>query len=329
MNNEKTGNLIAEMRKQLNLTQAQLAERICVSDKAVSRWETGRGFPDITSLEALANVLGISEAELIRGERISDSVSREQLNDVSAQSHVLMKDYLKTHRFRAALCGFLLAFAIIVSAIVHLFSPKYLPYDDNLINIELLDDGRVLALISEEASGYDIDKLTSSDSARNEVFISAYRTLWDSFSKSKGPQAVILGEQESIDDVYYYPSVDLDKLLYSRQDSGESSSYPLTLPRMIYGYWMVLTALFTAISLTVWALLRHKWYARILLKVAAAPLALLMAILLQLTGHFLEVYNAAYYFSGVVLTATAIWLIMYQLIDAAYENKRRKNAETE
>ena len=329
MNNEKTGNLIAEMRKQQNLTQAQLAEKICVSDKAVSRWETGRGFPDITSLEALAKVLEISEAELIRGERISDSISREQFNDVSAQNQMLMKDYLKTHRFRSALCGFLLALVIIVSATVHLFSPRYLSYDESLINIELLDDGRVLALISEEASGYNIDKLTSTDSSRNEVFISAYRTLWDSLAKHEGAQAVILGDQKSIDDVYYYPSVDTDILLYSRQGSGESPSYPLTLPRLIYNNWIVLSALMTAVSLTVWALLRHKWYARILLKVAAAPLALLMAIMLQLTGHFLEVYNAAYYFSGIVLTVTAIWLIMYQLIDAAYENKRRKNAETE
>ena len=46
MNNETTGKFITELRKQKNLTQAQLAEMIHVSDKADSRWETGSGYPD-------------------------------------------------------------------------------------------------------------------------------------------------------------------------------------------------------------------------------------------------------------------------------------------
>jgi transcriptional regulator with XRE-family HTH domain len=324
MNNEKTGNLIAEMRKQANLTQAQLAERICVSDKAVSRWETGRGFPDINSLEALADELGISEAELIRGERISDTVTKEQLNDVSHESHQLMKDYLKTNRIRAVLCGFLLAMIIIVSATVHLFAPRYLPYEESTVRVEQLADGRILALISEEASGYEINRVESADSGRSEVFISVYRTLWDNISGKKNAQAVILGGAQDVDDVYYYPSADADRLLYSRPGSGEGASYPISLPRLIYNYWLVLALVLTAAGLVVWALTRRKWYAKLMLKVAAVPAALLAAIPLQLIGHFTEVYNAAYYFSGIILTAAAIWLIMYQLIDKAYDKKRRE-----
>ena len=50
MNTEKTGKLIADLRKEKNLTQGELAELLHVSDKAISRWETGRGFPDINNL---------------------------------------------------------------------------------------------------------------------------------------------------------------------------------------------------------------------------------------------------------------------------------------
>ena len=64
MDANKTGKLISELRKKQGLTQAELAERLLVSDKAISRWETGKGYPDITNLEALAGVLGVSVGEI-------------------------------------------------------------------------------------------------------------------------------------------------------------------------------------------------------------------------------------------------------------------------
>lgn len=67
-----TGELIKKLREERKMTQAQLAERLNVSDKAVSKWETGRGYPDITLLEPLAAVLGLSVSELLAGESISN-----------------------------------------------------------------------------------------------------------------------------------------------------------------------------------------------------------------------------------------------------------------
>lgn len=68
MNSEKTGMLIAELRKQKNMTQKDLAKKLGVTDKAISRWETGRGYPDIEILSDLANVLSVSVNELLNGE---------------------------------------------------------------------------------------------------------------------------------------------------------------------------------------------------------------------------------------------------------------------
>ena len=62
------GKFIMERRKQLGMTQAELAEKINVTDKAVSRWERGLGFPDINTLEPLADALGIEVVELMRSE---------------------------------------------------------------------------------------------------------------------------------------------------------------------------------------------------------------------------------------------------------------------
>ena len=67
MNSEKTGSFIAELRKQKNMTQKELAKKLGVTDKAISRWETGRGYPDIEILPDLADVFSVSINELLNG----------------------------------------------------------------------------------------------------------------------------------------------------------------------------------------------------------------------------------------------------------------------
>lgn len=69
MEAKEFGRFIAGMRKEKKMTQAELAEKIHVTDKAVSRWERGLGFPDIQTIEPLAQALGISVLELMRSER--------------------------------------------------------------------------------------------------------------------------------------------------------------------------------------------------------------------------------------------------------------------
>ena len=67
-----TGTIIRELLEKRRMTQAQLAEVLSVSDKAVSRWETGRGYPDITLLEPIAGAFGVSVAELMSGVAVSN-----------------------------------------------------------------------------------------------------------------------------------------------------------------------------------------------------------------------------------------------------------------
>ena len=71
MDAKATGALIAQRRKQRALSQAELAERIHVTDKAVSRWETGRGMPGLDSLEPLSKALGLSVSELLSGRELT------------------------------------------------------------------------------------------------------------------------------------------------------------------------------------------------------------------------------------------------------------------
>lgn len=68
MDSTKTGRLIRTLRIKSGLTQKQLADRINVTDKAVSKWETGGGCPDISMISALAEVFGTDAASLLAGE---------------------------------------------------------------------------------------------------------------------------------------------------------------------------------------------------------------------------------------------------------------------
>lgn len=77
-----TGRFISELRKEKGLTQAELAEKLKVTDKAVSKWETGRSAPDVSLLIPLSENLGVTVTEILKGERISTEVLPEASNEV-------------------------------------------------------------------------------------------------------------------------------------------------------------------------------------------------------------------------------------------------------
>ncbi len=67
-----TGNVIKNLREKKHLTQKELAEKLLLSDKTISKWETDRGLPDISLISPLATILGVSVAELLMGEQIEN-----------------------------------------------------------------------------------------------------------------------------------------------------------------------------------------------------------------------------------------------------------------
>lgn len=73
MNQYVTGTMIRRLREGKKMTQLQLAEKLSVSDKAISKWETGRGYPDISLIEALADALDVSVIELFSGEDVRNT----------------------------------------------------------------------------------------------------------------------------------------------------------------------------------------------------------------------------------------------------------------
>ena len=82
MDAQKLGSFIATQRKELGLTQSDLAEKLHVTDKAISRWERGVGLPDINTIEPLATALNVSVLEVMKAELVVDAISEQDTTNV-------------------------------------------------------------------------------------------------------------------------------------------------------------------------------------------------------------------------------------------------------
>ncbi len=99
---EKFGTFVAELRKERNFTQLELAEKLFVSNKAVSKWERGMSLPDISLLEPLAEILDVTVTELLRGERQGaeplDVREAEELSAAAARLSAAERERRETQR---------------------------------------------------------------------------------------------------------------------------------------------------------------------------------------------------------------------------------------
>ena len=91
MDSKKIGKVIAKRRKEKRMTQGELAERLSVSNKTISKWETGAGLPDISILVDLASVLDISVDDLLKGKE------NKVQNTLYEKNFLIKKKYYKKY----------------------------------------------------------------------------------------------------------------------------------------------------------------------------------------------------------------------------------------
>lgn len=112
MNQIKIGKFIAEERKRKGYTQKQLSERLEISDKTISKWERGNGFPEVSLLLPLCNELEITVNELLSGERVSEEDYRkkaeENMVNLVREAHESKKKIILS----AMVCGYTIIAAV-------------------------------------------------------------------------------------------------------------------------------------------------------------------------------------------------------------------------
>lgn len=145
MDNQKTGGLIAQRRNELGLTQKQLAEQLHLSDRTVSRWERGVGFPEISLLEPLADALGLSVLELLRGERmeVPHETAEDTVRDAARTFGTRFKTSMK--RMRWALAALAVVAALFLCGVLRLWSLGYL---ERWVHSEEISASEALAVCS-------------------------------------------------------------------------------------------------------------------------------------------------------------------------------------
>lgn len=116
MNQEKIGKFIFTLRKEKNFTQQELADKIGVTDRAISKWENGRGMPDLSLMKPLCEELGITINELISGERISKDDYQVKLEETVFNTiNYSNKKIKKTNKiFKTIISGFLILISLLI-----------------------------------------------------------------------------------------------------------------------------------------------------------------------------------------------------------------------
>ena len=332
MDASKTGRFISELRREKNLTQAQLADALFVSDKAISRWETGKGFPDINNLEAIAKALDVSASELLKGERFGEEITEKDVEELTEGSFAIFKGAIKRAGMLNLLIGLLVSLVLITFVIVQLIAPMHIEGAGNALSMETLSDGRIVALLGEDVAGCYVEDLVEPDRDKSEFnsddvskLISCYDTLWYRWFVEKQQKFVVIGDESEIDRIYYYPGVSeervdaqgnirrslgFNELIYKSGDAGaDNHDGIMTLNRLVYNHWLVIGAGMGVLGILVYILFRKKRVGSIIFKVALLPIAFSLSIFLSLIGHRHQVYDAPHYFLGIVLLTILLYAL--------------------
>lgn len=330
MDAAKTGSFIAKLRREKGLTQQQLAERLHVTFKAVSRWETGRGLPDIENLETLSVELGTSVAELIRGERIEKALPAADADGLASDSLTLLKQLLKRQVAGNAILGFLAGTVIIMLLVIHLTSPSTLPYHEGIVEVSRAGDGTLLASLEDGVTGCDVNYVTDPDTGETVAYVSCYSKLWSRLTGTNDlgwhapgvRHAVAIGTEDTVATVYYYPGEvngsagslyrqttwSRNALLYSSEQPAAFDA--ITQPRQVYRHVILATVVAGAIGLVVFTMQRRHWYARLILVASLLPLCIAASTAAVLWGKLDQVFNASFYLSGIALLSLAMYALL-------------------
>lgn len=141
MDQVKIGKFIAQCRKEQNITQAELAEKLNITDKAISKWETGKGLPDSSIMLELCEKLNINVNELLSGERLSTENYQEKVDEnIVYITKEAEKNKKIKNRIIIIFSIFIFIFIIGIAAIgIYNNAEIDIAYDERIIKCEIVD----------------------------------------------------------------------------------------------------------------------------------------------------------------------------------------------
>ena len=202
MNQEKIGKFISKCRKNKNLTQQELAEKLSVSDRTVGNWENGRNMPDLSLFKPLCDELDISINDLMSGERIKKEQYQEKLEENIVNLTVGNK---KIFNKKLKIFSSLLAFLLIIFIVV--------VYIYNFYELDVRYDGRLM-------------KCSFNDN------ILTYKIIGNSVLNTKYVERMINGEKY----MFFHSTINIYNKRHSNWEYGESLAKVVNNEQIPFGF---------------------------------------------------------------------------------------------
>lgn len=182
MEQEKIGKFIAQLCKEKNMTQKDLAEKIGVTDRAISKWENGRGMPELSLIKTLCEELEISVNELLSGEKIDKADYQEKLEE-NMLNTIEYANKKMERKSRIFLCVVIVVIFLGLTGAWMLFDsvfPKAGPIEhfriDMVESVAVYDNENNVVDISEAEKGMLITFLNDAESTR-KMSVNDYPTV--------------------------------------------------------------------------------------------------------------------------------------------------------
>ncbi len=181
MNQEKIGKFIAKLRKEKKLTQEELAEKLNVNSRTISRWETGNSIPDISMFTNLSKILGVSINDLMSGEIVKKEEYQDKFEE-NVVEVVSKSKNKKWHKFW--LCVYIITMVTIIGFICYIKIPFKQAYDKNKMAVIIKDTSMPHFVYTTTYDG-NIKLLIRYNSKKEKLFfIRLESTLYDMREKN-------------------------------------------------------------------------------------------------------------------------------------------------
>ena len=220
MDQQKFGSFVASIRKEQGMTQTELAQKLHVTDKAVSRWERGLGFPDIHTFEPLAEALQISVLELMKSERNAQSlVTKDEavqaVTNTLQVAHLQWKQAVKRVTKRLLVAA---AALLVLVGVWLLLTGSARRTDVYLGEYAALPSGDVLTIHVGVAGSMGYIRSCSDVSKETDEVILRFYSAFGGLNSALGAQDVFLVSVKDADAVYF-DSTAGPRLVLQRNDA--------------------------------------------------------------------------------------------------------------
>ena len=205
----KTGKFIAECRKENGLTQSQLAEKLNITDKAVSKWETGKGMPDVSIMIELCDILGINVNELLSGEKLSAEKYKEKANENIVSMIKVADENRKTKNRLILIFAIIIAVIFFLKLAIGIYESIEIgmEYDERIMQCEITENDIIynvngLSIINAEREIINTDSETLIFITNRMYLMNKIRShyeSWDSMAKLNNEENVSFSSSISID----------------------------------------------------------------------------------------------------------------------------------